>query len=53
MLVQYAHKRAPRLTGTAKLGATRYFDREALGSGAAMIAANHKEDIQLQVRYTF
>lgn len=53
LLVQYAHKHAPRLTGTAKLGATRYFDREALGSGAAMIAANHKEDIQLQVRYTF
>ena len=53
VLVQYAHKRAPRLTATAKLGATRYLDREALGSGAAMIAANHKEDIQLQVRYMF
>ena len=26
----------------------RYF-----GSGAAMINANHREDIQLQVRYTF
>ena len=53
VLVQYAHKRAPRLTGTAKLGATRYFDREAIGSGATLIDACHKEDIQLQVRYTF
>ena len=53
LLVQYAHKRAPRLTGTAKLGATRYFDREAMGSGATLIDACHKEDIQLQVRYTF
>ena len=53
LLVQYAHKRTPRLTGTAKLGATRYFDREAMGSGATLIDACHKEDIQLQVRYTF
>lgn len=53
LLMQYSHKEAPRLTVTAKLGATRYFDREAIGSGATMIDASHKEDIQLQVRYTF
>ena len=53
LLVQYSHTKAPRLTGTAKLGATRYFDRDVIGSSAAMIHACHKEDIQLQVRYTF
>ena len=53
LLVQYSHKSAPRLTGTAKLGATRYLDREAIGSGASLIGASHREDIQLQVRYTF
>ena len=53
LLVHYSHKEAPRLTATAKLGATRYFDRNAISSGAAMIDAPHREDIQLQVRYTF
>ena len=53
LLVQYSHKSAPRLTATAKLGATRYLDREAIGSGALLIGASHREDIQLQVRYTF
>ena len=53
LLMQYSHKSAPRLTATAKLGATRYFDRDAIGSGATMIDACHKEDIQLQVRYVF
>ena len=53
LLVQYRHKEAPHLTATAKLGATRYFDRSTIGSGATMIDACHKEDIQLQVRYTF
>ena len=53
LYVQYAHKAAPRVACTAKLGATCYLDREAIGSGAAMIAANHCEDLQLQLRYTF
>ena len=53
LLVQYSHTKAPRLTGTAKLGAIRYLDRDAIGSGATMIDACHKEDIQLQVRYIF
>ena len=53
LLLQYAHKQAPRLTITAKLGHTHYLDRDAIGSGAAMIDTNHQEDIQLQARYTF
>ena len=53
LLMQYSHKSAPRLTATAKLGATRYFDRDAIGSGATLIDSCHKEDLQLQVRYTF
>ena len=52
-LVQYAHREVPRLTATAKLGCTYYFDRSAISSGPAMINDNHREDIQLQVRYTF
>ena len=53
LLLQYSHKEAPRLTATAKLGATYYFDRISIGSGASMIDACHREDVQLQVRYTF
>ena len=53
LLLQYSHKGLPRLTATAKTGATYYFDRESIGSGAAMTPAPHREDIQLQVRYTF
>ena len=53
LLAQYTHTRTPRLTATAKIGTTHYADRPTIGSGAAMINANHREDIQLQVRYTF
>ena len=53
LLAQYAHSAAPRLTATAKLGTTHYSDRPTIGSGAAMIDANHRENIQLQLRYTF
>lgn len=53
LLVHYSHKEAPRLTCTAKLGGTHYFDRHTISSGAAMIDACHREDIQLQIRYTF
>lgn len=53
LLVQYSHRDAPRLTATAKLGSTYYFDRPTISSGAAMIDACHREDVQLQVRYTF
>ena len=53
LLMHYTHRAAPRLTATAKLGSTRYFDRDAIGSSVTLIDACHKEDIQLQVRYTF
>lgn len=53
LLAQYSHKDTPRLTATIKLGSTYYLDRDTIGSGAAMINANHHEDLQLQVRYTF
>ena len=53
LLVQYSHRDAPRLTTTAKLGSTYYLDRPTISSGAAMIDACHREDVQLQVRYTF
>ena len=53
LLAQYTHSAAPRLTATAKVTTTCYKDRPTIGSGAAMINANHREDIQLQVRYTF
>lgn len=53
LLASYTHRKAPRLTCTAKLGSTYYFDRATIGSGATMIDACHRENIQLQVRYTF
>ena len=53
LLIQYSHKETPRLTATAKVGATHYLDRNTIGSGATMIDACHREDVQLQVRYTF
>ena len=53
LFFQYSHKNFPHLSATAKAGATFYLDRETIGSGANMIDTNHKEDIQLQIRYTF
>lgn len=53
LLLQYGHESRPRLTATAKIGTTYYFDRSTISSGAAMIDACHQEDIQLQMRYTF
>lgn len=53
LLLQYSHHQAPRLTATAKIGATHYLDRTTIGTAAAMIDASHREDLQLQVRYTF
>jgi len=37
----------------AKLGMTKYFNRDAIGSGLEMIDANHREDLQIQMRYKF
>jgi hypothetical protein len=53
LLLQYNHKRMPQLILTGKLGASYYFDRSTIGSGASLIEANHREDLQLQVRYKF
>lgn len=36
---------------TAKLGATHYFNRSTIGTGTEMINANHREDLQVQVRW--
>ena len=53
LLIQYSHKKQPRLTVTGKLGSTYYFDRSTISSGAAMIDACHREDVQLQMKYVF
>ena len=37
----------------AKLGMTRYFNRDVIGSGLEMIDANHREDLQVQIRWKF
>ena len=53
IMVQYSHKEAPRMSASAKWGMTYYLDRTSIGSGATLIEANHREEVQLQVRYTF
>ena len=35
----------------AKLGMTHYFNRDTIGSGLEMIDANHREDLQVQLRW--
>lgn len=35
----------------AKFGMTRYFNRDTIGSGLEMIEANHREDLQVQIRW--
>ncbi|MBQ9666503.1 MAG: helix-hairpin-helix domain-containing protein [Bacteroidaceae bacterium] len=37
----------------AKLGMTKYFNRERIGTGLEMIDADHREDLQVQVRWKF
>lgn len=41
------------LTLNTKIGSTIYFDRTAIGSGLDMIDATHKEDVQMQIKWTF
>ena len=53
LLVQYVHRAMPNLRALAKVGSTFYLDRTAIGSGAAMIADSHCEDVQLQLRIAF
>ncbi len=37
----------------AKLGMTKYFNRDVIGSELEMIDASHREDLQVQVRWKF
>jgi len=37
----------------AKVAGTRYFDRSSIGTGLDLVPHNHKEDIQLQLRWKF
>jgi hypothetical protein len=41
------------LTLTGKFGITKYFNRDTIGSGTELIAANHREDLQVMVRWKF
>ena len=41
------------LTATGKIGFTYYFNRSTIGTGYDIIDSNHKEDIQLQLRWKF
>ena len=47
----YSTNVSSRLTLTCKLSATKYFNRDTIGTGLEMINASHKEDIQLQLRW--
>lgn len=41
-----------RITLNAKIGSTLYFDRKTIGTGLDKINSTHKEDIQLQMKWT-
>lgn len=47
----YSTNISSRLSLTCKFTATKYFNRDTIGTGLEMINASHKEDIQLQVRW--
>ena len=42
-----------RLDITAKIASTKYFDRETIGTGLDEILQDHREDLQLQMRWRF
>lgn len=42
-----------QISVTGKLSATKYFNRNTIGTGLEMIDASHKEDVQLQLRWKF
>lgn len=44
---------ADGLDVTAKIGCTKYFDRETIGTGLDQILQSHREDIQLQAHWKF
>lgn len=37
----------------AKFGMTKYFNRDTIGTGRDLINANHREDLQVQLRWKF
>ena len=39
------------LSVTGKISATKYFNRDTIGTGLELIDASHKEDVQLQLRW--
>lgn len=41
------------LTLNAKLSATKYFNRDTIGTAQELVDRSHREDFQLQLRYTF
>ena len=41
------------MTLNAKLSATKYFNRDTIGTAQELIDRSHREDLQLQLRYTF
>ncbi len=41
------------LTLTGKLAYTHYLNQSSIGTGTELIAANHKEDLQLMLRFKF
>lgn len=41
------------LTLNAKIGSTIHFGQHSIGSGLELIAQNHREDLQLQLRWKF
>lgn len=51
IIALYSTNISSRLTLTCKLSATKYFNRDTIGTGLEMINASHKEDIQLQLRW--
>lgn len=53
LLLQYRHKQTQRLTTAIKIGSIYYYDRSTIGTNANLITSNHKEDIQIQIRYAF
>jgi hypothetical protein len=50
-IVLYSTNISSRLSLTCKISATKYFNRDTIGTGLEMINASHKEDIQLQLRW--
>ena len=51
IIALYSTNISSRLSLTCKFSATKYFNRDTIGTGLEMINASHKEDIQLQVRW--